>query len=88
MHPAALTVCLLLGLLFVPLPSHAQQTKRASTIGFLTQAACPAPPYAEDPFRQKIRDLGYIEGQNLLIECRGREDRTTGFRTSRRSWCS
>ena len=72
MHPAAQTLgLLLLGLLIAPLPSNAQQTKRASTIGFLTQAGCQAPPYVEDPFRQKIRDLGYIEGQNIVIECRG-----------------
>lgn len=70
MHPAARALGLLLGLLIAWLPSSAQQTKRASTIGFLTQAACPAPPYSEDPFRQKMRDLGYIEGQNIIIECR------------------
>jgi putative tryptophan/tyrosine transport system substrate-binding protein len=71
MHPATLTLGLFLGLLSAPLLSHAQQAKRASTIGFLTQATCPTPPYTEDLFRQKIRDLGYIEGQNIVIECRG-----------------
>lgn len=40
-------------------------------IGLLTQGACPAAPYTTDPFRERIRDLGYIEGQNMVIECRG-----------------
>jgi ABC-type uncharacterized transport system substrate-binding protein len=76
MRTLRLTLGLLLGLLVAPLPSEAQQTKRVYTIGFLTQAACPTPPYTEDPFRQMLRDLGYIEGQNIVIECRGAAGQT------------
>jgi hypothetical protein len=34
------------------------------------------------PFRQGVRELGYVEGQNITIECRGAPgvaDRFAGF---------
>lgn len=45
---------------------RAQPTSRVYRIGFLRIGA--PPPTFLDPFRQGLRDLGYVEGQNLQIE--------------------
>jgi putative ABC transport system substrate-binding protein len=55
---------------------QAQQSGEVPRIGFLLQAL-PTSPQVE-AFRQGLRDLGYIEGKNILIEYRhteGRPDR-------------
>jgi putative tryptophan/tyrosine transport system substrate-binding protein len=56
-------------------PAEAQQPKKVARIGCLS-ALTPsaAAPYIE-AFRQGIRDLGYIEGQNIAIECRYAEEK-------------
>ena len=47
-------------------PAHAQQPKRIPRIGIL--AIVPAPQH--DAFQQGLRDLGYVEGENIIIERR------------------
>ena len=57
-------------------PAHvteAQSPGKVPRIGFL--AAQSRPGGRVDAFRQGLRDLGYIEGQNIKIEYRGHEDR-------------
>jgi ABC-type uncharacterized transport system substrate-binding protein len=48
---------------------EAQQPKRVPRIGFLWGVGDPPPPLGE-AFRQGLRDLGYIEGKNILVEYR------------------
>jgi putative ABC transport system substrate-binding protein len=62
-HPAVL--CLALVLLAVPLALDAQPTK-IPRIGVLSPGS-PGPSRILDAFRQGLRDLGYIEGQNVVI---------------------
>jgi putative ABC transport system substrate-binding protein len=47
---------------------EAQQAKKVPQIGWLTGGS----PSAEnvEAFRQGLRDLGYIEGKNIVIEWR------------------
>ena len=52
-----------------PLAGRAQQSAGAARIGILSDTASPTTPF-EPPFAQGLRDLGYIEGQNLVIERR------------------
>ena len=64
-------------LLVAPLAAGAQQAGKVWRIGVLLTLTAPAedPPQA---FRQRLRDLGYVEGRNLTIEWRyaeGRSDR-------------
>jgi putative ABC transport system substrate-binding protein len=47
----------------------AQQPKKLFRIGYLSSLSRSSDPRAE-PFRQALRDLGYIEGQNVAIEYR------------------
>jgi putative tryptophan/tyrosine transport system substrate-binding protein len=56
--------------------AHAQQPRTVPRIGYLHFRA--APNAADEAFRQALRDLGWIEGQNIIIEYRwaaGKPDR-------------
>src|ERR1700746_210260 len=54
-----------------PLAARAQKGERVRTIGIL--ASQPLPPIQR--FARKLRDYGYIEGQNLRLVSRFVEDR-------------
>jgi putative ABC transport system substrate-binding protein len=60
-------------------PVWAQQAKKLPRIGYLVTAGDPGNPDSPDKaFRQGLRDLGYVEGENILIEYRyleGKRDR-------------
>ena len=58
-------------LLATPLAAEAQQAGKVYRVGFLGYAATCDRPAAMNPFRQRLRALGYIEGQNIVFECRG-----------------
>jgi putative ABC transport system substrate-binding protein len=58
------------GLLAAPLASEAQQPSRMPRIGYLESgSAAPGTPHLE-AFRQGLRELGWVEGQNIAIEVR------------------
>ncbi len=60
---------LVLGFLAGPLPTEAQQAGKVYRIGYLTgRSGRGGASY--DAFRQRLRELGYVEGQNLVIERR------------------
>ena len=52
-----------------PLAARAQQPAKVPRIGFLFYGS-PGPSPELDAFRQGLRELGYIEGQNIVIEYR------------------
>jgi hypothetical protein len=49
--------------------AEAQQPAKIPRMGLLTWAA-PSPPSSSTPFEQGLRQLGYVEGQNIAIERR------------------
>jgi ABC-type uncharacterized transport system substrate-binding protein len=50
---------------------EAQQPKKVPRIGYLGDGSAAARgPISLEPFRKGMRDLGYVEGQNVLIEVR------------------
>src|ERR671932_308817 len=55
-----------------PLAAEAQQAGKTYRIGFLGDSPDMLPD-AIQAFRQKLRDLGYVEGRNLTIEFRWAE---------------
>ena len=59
-----------LSLLAAPLSAQAQQAAKVRRIGYLDQgSAAGSRPYFE-AFRQGLRDLAWVEGQNIAIEVR------------------
>jgi putative tryptophan/tyrosine transport system substrate-binding protein len=67
-----------LAILAVPLSPKAQSPAQVPRIGWLSLGASSGNPYLLDAFRQGLRDLGWVEGQNLAIESRyaeGQPDR-------------
>lgn len=53
-----------------------QTTKTMPRIGFISSSGAPGTPsHLFDAFQQGLRDLGYVEGQNILIERRYAEGR-------------
>jgi putative ABC transport system substrate-binding protein len=63
---------LALSILAAPLAAEAQQAAKIARIGFLTLNMASAPHLLE-AFRQGLRDLGYVEGRDLVIEYRDAE---------------
>jgi len=64
-----------LGLLAAPLAAGAQQSARIYRIGYLGPGSGSTLPAALDAFRHQLRQLGYVEGQNLKIEYRWAADK-------------
>jgi putative ABC transport system substrate-binding protein len=65
-------------LLTTAYPSEAQQPKKVPRIGYLSSVEPAADAFRSEPFRQALRALNYIEGQNIVIEYRyaeGKPDR-------------
>jgi putative ABC transport system substrate-binding protein len=62
--------CLLITVLLMTGSAEAQQPGKVPRIGFLSGRDPKTPgPYIE-AFRQGLRDLGYVEGKNILVEYR------------------
>jgi putative ABC transport system substrate-binding protein len=53
--------------------AEAQQSKKVPRIGYLGAASASADAPRAEAFRKGLRDLGYIEGQNIIIEYRYEE---------------
>ena len=62
-------VALALGLCAWPLSTGAQQPEKVERIGILSDTASPSTPF-EPIIAQALRDLGWVEGRNLVIERR------------------
>ena len=64
-------VTLILGLLATPLAAEAQPVAKVPRIGVLANnSLASASVHYLEPFRQGLRDLGYVEGQNIVVEYR------------------
>jgi putative tryptophan/tyrosine transport system substrate-binding protein len=51
--------------------AYAQQPKKIPRIGYLSSTDDPKTPGPSiEAFQQGLRDLGYIEGKNILVEYR------------------
>src|SRR5438093_482377 len=71
-------VTLTLTIFTAPLPAEAQQPTKVHRIGRLSPGSPTEPNPNLEAFRQGLRDLGYVEGQDLVIEQRyaeGSEER-------------
>src|ERR671931_658980 len=55
--------------------AEAQQQKKVSSIGYLSARSLSSESTRIDAFRQGLRELGYVEGKNIIIEYRHAEGR-------------
>ena len=72
----SVVILVTLGILCVALAAEAQPAGKVHRIGRLSSG--PPPPEFDhllEAFRQGLREFGYVEGQNLVIESRGAEGR-------------
>src|SRR5262245_40617796 len=78
-RPAILVAVILLTVAVV---TEAQQPKKVSRLGYLSSSDAATDSSRAEGIRLALRDLGYIEGQNIAIEYRyaeGRPDREPGL---------
>jgi putative ABC transport system substrate-binding protein len=71
-----------LALAVAPLAVHAQQAPQTARIGWLASGGADRNSAFITSFRQAMRDLGYVEGNNLVIEARyasGQFDKVPGL---------
>jgi putative tryptophan/tyrosine transport system substrate-binding protein len=65
-----LVVMLALVLLTVPRAAHAQPATKVYRIGYVRPGTASATASWDEAFKQRLQELGYTEGQNLVIEAR------------------
>ena len=52
-----------------PLAARAQQVRNVPKVGYLSPgSASPGPLAYHDEFQRGLRELGYVEGKNILTE--------------------
>jgi putative tryptophan/tyrosine transport system substrate-binding protein len=69
MKPAGLFAIFLVAVLLASgVAAHAQQTAKVPRIGYLSLAAKATP--RDEAFVKQLRDLGWVDGQNIAIEYR------------------
>ena len=62
--------------LAAPVTLDAQQLRNVPRIGFLSWGFPPPSDVWREPFRERLRELGYMEGENIVVEYRWAEERT------------
>jgi len=69
------------GLLAAPLDADAQQPAKIARIGYLVTGSLESPEtrIPLDAFRQGLRERGYVEGQNIVIEYRAADGKIERF---------
>jgi putative ABC transport system substrate-binding protein len=53
--------------------AEAQEQEKIPRIGYLTNTPFSADQASRDAFRRGLRELGYVEGKNIVIELRSGE---------------
>jgi putative tryptophan/tyrosine transport system substrate-binding protein len=74
-----LLITLTLGLLVAPLAVEAQPAGKVYRIGVLERTSMVVNAANLEAFRHGLRELGYIEGQNLVLEYRSADGRDERF---------
>jgi putative tryptophan/tyrosine transport system substrate-binding protein len=69
------TIALLGGAVAMPLSARAQQAGKAARIGFLGASSESGWATRVEGFRSGLRDLGYMEGGNIIVEYRWADDK-------------
>jgi ABC-type uncharacterized transport system substrate-binding protein len=67
---AVTSIVVIVVMLAVAVIAEAQQPTKVPRIGFLVPGSASGYASLTDAFRQGLRDLGYVEGKNIIIEYR------------------
>ncbi len=79
-RPVTLVVTFALGLLAGPLPAEAQEPGKVPRIGYLFHGIAARDKSLLAAFKQGLKELGYVEGKNIVIEQRyGKRHRLTAL---------
>ena len=78
LRTASFIILLALGLLLTPPAADAQQAGKVARVGMLS-AAQPRTASFLQAFEHRLKDLGYVEGQNLIIEFRTGEGKAERY---------
>jgi putative ABC transport system substrate-binding protein len=70
-----LSLVLAISILAAALAAHAQPTGKVYRIGYLSSGSATASARYVEPFRAGLRELGWVEGQNIVIDYRFAEGR-------------
>ncbi len=70
-------------LLTAPLAAEAQLSAKVYRIGYVSPGA---PATFIEGFRRGLQDLGYREGENIVVDYRSADGSLIGYRTSQPSW--
>jgi putative ABC transport system substrate-binding protein len=79
MKKAAVPILVAVILLAVAVVTEAQQAKKVPRVGILASGSAATEAHRIEAFRQGLRELGYVEGQNIVIEYRYGEGKTERF---------
>jgi putative ABC transport system substrate-binding protein len=79
MRRIGLAVILSVSLILAPLVAEGQQTGKIYRIGMLETTSMALNAANLDAFRQGLRELGYVEGRNFMIEYRSADGRRERF---------
>lgn len=74
-------------LLAVSITAEAQQPKKVPRIAFLAGGSRSGDSLLIETFWQRMKELGDIEGKNMLLSTVLLRERLNGSQTSRRNWC-
>ena len=75
-RPGILIVVLTVGLFAVPLAAEAQAPGKVPRVGYVFVRVSSTDQRVWDTARQGLRELGYVEGQNITLEVRWAEGRS------------
>jgi putative tryptophan/tyrosine transport system substrate-binding protein len=75
----SLRLLLIIAMVAPVIIAEAQQPKKLSRIGLLTNTFSSRISASDEAFRQGLRDLGYLEGKNITIEYRYAEGKVDRF---------
>ena len=82
---SAFLMCAMLFALCVS--AHAQQPKKVHRIGYLSNNDPATESTRAEVFQAGLRELGYVQGQNITIEYRYAERKSERLRELAPSWC-
>ena len=75
MRRIGLAVILALSLALAPLAAEAQPPGKVYRMGYLYSGSATSSPRAPEAFREGLRELGWVEGRNIVIDYRFAEGR-------------